>query len=95
MPEPCRRRVEQRSAALLGRLRRLPTWLPLVVVLGLTVAGLLLRGPGGALLLAVLALLLGWLCYLSWPVLQPSGRLVRVLVIALVLAAAVRQYTVG
>jgi hypothetical protein len=93
MSEPFRRRVERRSAVLLGRIGRLPTWSPLVVVLGLTSAGLLVRGPVGALLLAVLALLLGWLSYLSWPALQPGGRLVRALVLALVVAAAVRQFT--
>ena len=93
MSEPFRRRVEQRSTLLLARVGSLPTWFPLVVVLGLTLAGLLIRGPVGALLLAVLALLLGWLAYLGWPALKPNGRLVRVAVVIVVLAAAVRQYT--
>ena len=95
MPEQFRRRVEQRSALVLARLGQLPTWTPLVVVLALTVAGLLVRGPVGALLLAVLAVLLGWLAYLGWPALTPTGRLARVLALALVVAAAAWQFTQG
>jgi hypothetical protein len=92
MPEPFRRRVERGSAGVLARLARLPSWLPLVVVVALTAGGLLLRGPAGAALLAVLALLVGWLAYLSWPALSPAARLVRVLMLGLVIAAAIRQY---
>jgi hypothetical protein len=93
MSQPFRRRVEQRSSAALSRLSRFPTWLPLVVVLALTVAGLTIRGPLGALFLLVLAAVIGLLCYLSWPVLSGNARLVRVLVLALLLAAVIRQYT--
>jgi hypothetical protein len=93
MPEPFRTRVERRSAVALARVSTLPTWFPLVVVLGLTLAGLLVRGPVGALVLVVLALLLGWLCYLSWPVLSANGRVVRVAVLLLIVVAAVWQYT--
>jgi hypothetical protein len=93
MSEPFRRRVERRSTALLGRLGRLPTWVPLAAVVGLTAAGLWVRGPAGALLLVVLAVLIGWLGYLSWPALPSNARLVRVVVVAVVAAAAVRQYT--
>jgi hypothetical protein len=92
MSQPFRRRVEQRSTAVLSRLRSFPTWLPLVVALALTVAGLAIRGPLGAAFLLILAALLGWLCYLGWPTLPSNARLVRLLVLAIVLAVAVRQY---
>src|SRR5262249_42541744 len=88
MPEPFRRRVEQRSAGVLARVSRLPGWLPLVLVVGLTAGGLLVRGPAGAALLAVLALLLAWLAYLGWPALSPTARLARMVVLVLVVAAA-------
>ena len=95
MSEPFRRRVELRSAVVLARVSRLPGWLPMVVVVGLTAGGLLVPGPAGAALLAVLALLLAWLAYLGWPALTPPARLARVLVLALVLAGAIRQYTLS
>jgi hypothetical protein len=93
MSQPFRRRVEQRSSTVLSRLSRFPTWLPLVITLVLTVAGLAVRGPLGAASLLILAALLGWLCYLGWPTLSNNARLVRLLVLAIVLAAAIRQYT--
>ena len=95
MPEPFRRRVERHSASALARLGRLPSWVPLVLVVALTAGGLLIRGPVGAALLAVLAALVGWLAYLSWPALPPNARLVRMLVLGLVVAAAIRQYGLG
>jgi hypothetical protein len=95
MSQPFRRKFEQRSAGVLSRLSRAPAWLPLVIVLVLTVAGLLIRGPAGALLLLVLAALVGWLCYLSWPTLAGNARAVRLLVLAILVAVAIRQYTLS
>ena len=92
MSQPFRRRVEERSSAALARLSRVPVWLPLVAVLALTVAGLAIRGPAGAMLLLVLGALVGWLCYVSWPVLDPNARLVRLLVVAIVVGLAVWQF---
>lgn len=92
MSQPFRRRVEERSATVLSRLSRFPTWLPLVITLALTVAGLAVRGPLGAACLVALAGLIGWLCYLAWPALSSNARLIRLLVLVVLLAAAVRQY---
>jgi hypothetical protein len=95
MSQPFRRRVEQRSATVLSQLSRFPTWLPLVIVLALTVAGLAVRGPLGAAFLLMLAALIGWLCYLGWPAFPSNARLIRLLVLAILLATAVRQYTLA
>lgn len=95
MTQPFRRRFEQRSAGVLSRMSRVPVWLPLVVVLVLTVAGLLVHGPVGALLLLVLAALVGWLCYLGWPSLAGNARAVRLLVLAILVVLAIRQYTLS
>jgi hypothetical protein len=95
MTQPFRRKLEQRSAVVLSRLSRLPVWLPLVAVLVLTVVGLLVRGPVGALLLLVLTALAGWLCYLSWPTLAGNARAVRLLVLAILVVLAIRQYTLS
>jgi hypothetical protein len=50
----------------------LPRAVPFLVVAGLLVSGLLVQGVVGGLLLLVLALLLGTLLALSWPVLHPG-----------------------
>jgi hypothetical protein len=85
--------VERRSAVLLLFLRRLPSWLPALVLAGLLVAGLALRSPAGAAALCVVAVFVGWLGYLSWPRLGSAGRAGRIAVIACILGLAVVQAT--
>jgi len=83
-----RRRVELKAGPLVVLLHRLPRAVPFLLVAALLLAGLGLKGVAGAVLLLVLAALLGLLVALSWPVLQPSARLLRVATVALVVAAA-------
>ena len=68
----------------------LPRAVPFLVVAVLLVSGLLVQGGVGGLLLALLALLLGTLLALSWPVLHPGPRVLRLSVVVLV---AVRALT--
>ena len=86
-----RRAVERRSAALLVYLHQLPRWVPPVVLAALLLTGLTVHGIGGAIALAAVALVLVWLAVVSWPSLSPAGRVVRLLVTALVIGAAVVQ----
>jgi hypothetical protein len=88
-----RRAAEQRSALPLVYLRHLPRWLPPVVLGALMVAGLAVRGWGGAVALCVLAAFLSWLAFLSWPTLAGRGRLGRTVVIAALLGLAALQAT--
>jgi hypothetical protein len=74
-------------------LRHLPSWVPPVVLIALLVAGLAVRGWGGAVALCVVAAFLGWLAYLSWPVLGGRGRVGRTLAVACLLALAALQAT--
>lgn len=66
----------------------LPPWIPVVAVLVLVLVGSFL-GPWGAIPLGLVVLFLLWMLALSWPRLQQSERLMRVAVIALVLALTV------
>ncbi|MDP9433926.1 MAG: hypothetical protein M3P93_01480, partial [Actinomycetota bacterium] len=86
-PRPgLRAAVEQRSAVPLAWLSLRPRWVPLVVVLALLLgAGLLPPAAGLACLVLVLGLV-GWLTYLSWPVLGPGARAARLAVVAMVVA---------
>ncbi len=60
---------------------------------GLLVAGLAVRGPGGAVALFALAAVLGWLASVSWPRLSAGGRLGRLAAVCLLLALAAFQAT--
>ena len=84
-PTARRSALEERSFPLLRRMHAIPRWIVVVVPALLLFVGLILTGPlawvGGILLLLVCALL-GWLTALSWPVLTPGSRILRVIVVA-------------
>ena len=82
---PARRSVEQASARPLALLHQLPAWLPPLVAVALLITGLAVRG---AVALCLMAGLLAWLAFVSWPSLSGRGRLGRALAIACVLAVA-------
>jgi hypothetical protein len=92
---PLRRAVERRSTQILIYLRTLPSWLVFAGTVGLVLAGLFAPAPIGAAILAVIAILIGWVTYLAWPVVSPAGRIARVGTLALVLAAAVQRAVAG
>ena len=77
--------------ALLVRLSRLPPLLAPGIVLLLTFAGLAAPAWVGAPCLVVVAAFLSWLGALSWPILDPRGRTLRVLTVGLLLGAAVAR----
>lgn len=88
-----RGRFEALSARPLVLMSRLPRWLVPVMLAILLVAGLAISGPLGAILLAVLALFLGWLVFVSWPVLPATTRVIRLVVVVGILGVAVLQVT--
>ena len=69
----------------------LPGWLIPALMLVIAVVALVVSGPVGFALLLVIALFLGWLAALSWPVLPPRTRLLRVLVPLVLVVAAILQ----
>jgi hypothetical protein len=84
-----REAVGRRSRGLLVRLAKLP---PLVIPLLMLV--IMLVGLTGPLWLALIALALaaafvGWLAFLSWPVLDTRGRLLRGLMLGLIIGAGI------
>ena len=87
--------VTDRTAVYAAYLGGLPLWLPLVVVAALMAAGLLVGGVTGAVLLVAVAGLAGWLAVLGWDGTPPGGRVMRLAVIVVLLAIAIRQGVVG
>ena len=86
-----RRSVERRSGPLLVVLSGLPKLLVPLVSLALLIGGLSLPVAYGVGCLGLLALLVGWLSYLSWPVVHAQARMVRLATVALVLLALVSR----
>lgn len=74
--------LQRYSAPLLLRMHGLPRWLFPVFTALLLVGGLLVPNAIAAtVLLSLLGLILLWLVALSWPILKPVARLMRVLVL--------------
>ncbi len=84
-----RRAVELRLGPVVVLLSRLPRAAPFLFVLALLLGGLALHGPLGAVLLLVLAALLGLLLFLAWPALDAASRAIRSAIVALVVVRAV------
>jgi hypothetical protein len=83
--------VERFSARPLVFLHQLPRWVVLLVVLGLLISGFAVPGWIGAIALLLVGILLGWLAYLSWPSLNASGRVLRVIALGCMVAIVVWQ----
>jgi hypothetical protein len=83
-----RRTLERYVGPLILVVSRLPRAVPFLVVVALLLGGLAVQGVVGGLLLLVLAAALGSLLLLSWPVLEPGPRLLRLSVVALVAVRA-------
>ena len=86
-----RRAVERLSARPLVFLHQLPRWVVLLVVLGLLISGFAVPGWIGAIALLLVGVLLGWLAYLSWPSINASGRVLRVIALACMVVIVVWQ----
>jgi Membrane-bound serine protease (ClpP class) len=86
-----RRAVERFSARPLVFLHQMPRWALLLIVLGLLISGFAVPGLIGAVALLLVAILLGWLAYLSWPSINASGRVLRVIALACMVAIVVWQ----
>ncbi|MEU4694954.1 DUF6703 family protein [Actinoplanes sp. NPDC023714] len=75
------------SDHLLRRIARVNPTVAFLVALVVLLAGLFLPGIVGALLLAVIAIGLGALTFTTWPVQSPITRTVRLVLLALLVAA--------
>lgn len=73
------------------KLSRLPRLAPFVILLTLLVAGVLIGGPPGFVLMALAAIFVAWVLYLSWPRLSSSERIMRLAVLMLAVSMAVVQ----
>ena len=86
-----RRAVERRSATLLVFLSHQPKLLVPVLSILLLVGGLLLPPVYGAVCLGLLVLLVGWLSYLSWPVVVGQARILRLVTLGLLVVVLVQR----
>ena len=92
---PFRTAVERRSAVVVVFLRKLPRLVPGLLVIGIVATGLLAPPVAGGVALLVAALLLAWLAFLTWPAMPAPGRILRLAVVAMVVAYAIVRFLGG
>jgi energy-coupling factor transporter transmembrane protein EcfT len=83
--------IERASLPLITRLSSLPRAVPFLLLLALLIAGVVIRGPVGFVLMGLGAVFVGWILYLSWPRLTSSERIMRSAVLLLAVTMAVTQ----
>ncbi len=83
--------IERASLPLMTRLSSLPRLVPFLILLALLVAGVVISGPVGFVLMGLAAGFVAWILYLSWPRLTSSERIMRSAVLLLAVAMALTQ----
>lgn len=83
-----RTQVEQVSRPLLVRLHALPRPVVPIATLVLVAVGALAPTPVALVALAIVFCFVAWIAYLSWPAVPTSGRVLRVVMLALIIGVA-------
>jgi hypothetical protein len=91
VPNTLRRSIERASLPVITRLGSVPRALPFLLLLALLIAGVVIQGPVGFVLMGLGAAFVAWILYLSWPRLTGSERMMRSAVLMLAVAMAVIQ----
>ncbi len=91
MPNTLRPTIERASLPLITRLNSLPRVVPFLLLLGLLVAGAVIVGPVGFVLMGLAAVFVAWILFLSWPRLTSSERIMRSAVLLLAAAMAITR----
>lgn len=87
-------KFQQFSAPILLFIHSLPRWVFPVFTALLLLGGLFVaNGVIGGVLLLLLAVVLGWLVALSWSLLTPTARVMRVLVLGVTIGYAIGRFT--
>jgi hypothetical protein len=87
-----RKRVTDLSAPILLRIHGLPKFLVPGLIAVLMLLGLFLPAPYSGVALTVVSVFIGWLMYVSWPLLDSKSKLIRSLVFLILIAATAINY---
>ncbi len=80
------------SAAALLWLQGVPRWMIFVAMIAVACGAAFLPGWPGEILLLLIIGFLSWLAFMSWPKTEPTGRVLRVIVIGVLVAVAVTRF---
>ncbi|MEI6108634.1 MAG: DUF6703 family protein [Actinomycetes bacterium] len=87
-----RKAITQASTPLLLRIHLLPKFVVPVLIAGFMVLALFTSGLIGGIALTFVSIFIGWLMYLSWPLLDSRSRVLRFLVLCILISATAVKY---
>lgn len=92
-PSDLRTQISRASRPVVARLQAMPR--PAFMLIWLVLVAVSVFSPPAAAVPAVVIMLLavGWLSFLSWPMLSLGGRVLRVAVLIFLIAAAVARFS--
>jgi hypothetical protein len=90
-----RSRIEHASVPWVERMHRIPRPAALGVLLVVLAVGVLAPTPWSGIAFLVVGLFIGWLLFLTWQQLRLPERLMRIAVLALVLAVTIVKLVPG
>ena len=90
-PTPAPPWIVRYSARGLYLLNQVPKAVVLLTIAATLVLALIVEGVLGGILLLALGAFFAWLLLVSWPVLTPVRRLLRLVVVALIIGFAVQM----
>lgn len=86
-----RKRLEVLSTPLLLKINSMPRAITPLVIVGALLIGLFNPGVVGGLAILFVAAFIGWLLFLSWPLLEVRAKALRLAVLLMILTSAVAQ----
>lgn len=92
---PLRARITKISYPVVARLHTMPKLTLPGITLVLALVGVFAPVGVGVVFLALLALLLGWLGFLSWPVVTTGQRFIRVFTVLVIILFAISRIAAG
>jgi hypothetical protein len=91
MAKPLRKQIEILSTPILLRISSWPKAIVPLLLLAFLLVGLFVPGVVGGFFILLVGLFVGWLLYLSWPLLAPGARILRLIAVAVILGSALTQ----
>lgn len=86
-----RKKLEILSTPALLTINNWPKWLIPLGMLAFLLVGLFVPGVVGGFFILIVGTFVGWLLFLSWPLLDPKAKIFRLLVVVVIIGSALTQ----
>lgn len=86
-----RKKIEILSTPLLLSINNWPKWLVPLLMLSFLLVGLFVPGVVGGFFIFLVGLFVGWLLFLSWPLLDSKSKIFRLILVFVILFSGLTQ----